>query len=151
MISIKKTDSNHLDFIKLVKDLDIDLEAYYKEETPFYDELNNIELIKYVVIIYDENNTPIGCGGIKEFSAKEMEIKRMFVSPTCRGKGIATVILNELENWSKELKFKECILETLKEKSYAIAFYKKNNYQEIPNYGDYKNAKNSICFAKQLI
>ncbi|MEP1489095.1 MAG: GNAT family N-acetyltransferase [Algibacter sp.] len=67
-----------------------------------------------------------------------------------RGKGIATLVLKELENWSNELNFKACILETLKEKPYAIKFYEKNNYKVIPNFGEYIKAENSICFEKKL-
>lgn len=70
--------------------------------------------------------------------------------PTYRGKGIATIVLNELEKWSHELNFKKCILETLKEKPYAIRFYKKNGYKTIPNFGEYIKAENSVCFEKEL-
>ena len=98
---------------------------YYKEEKSCYEELNNIDKIKHLVVAYNEDKNPVGCGGIKEFSKNEVEIKRMYVPPTFRGKGIATIILNKLENWSNELEFEKCILETLKEKPYAIAFYEK--------------------------
>ena len=150
MITLKRTDSTNFDFKKLAAELDKSLEPYYKEEVTFYSELNNIEKIKYTVVAYDENENPVGCGGIKEFSKSEMEIKRMYVSPSCRGNGIASILLNELEKWSTELGFQKCILETLKEKYYAIGFYKKNNYNEMPNFGNYVKAKNSICFEKEL-
>lgn len=149
-IKFKRTDSDNYDFKKLTTELDQDLGIYYKEEASFYSELNNIEKIKHVVVAYDNKDNLVGCGGIKAFSKSEMEIKRMYVPPAYRGNGIATIILNELENWSSELKFQKCILETLKEKPYAIAFYEKNNYQKIPNFGEYVKAKNSICFEKKL-
>tara|TARA_R110000822_G_scaffold307236_1_gene434130 strand:- start:159 stop:614 length:456 start_codon:yes stop_codon:yes gene_type:complete len=150
MITFKRTDSDNKDFQKLVKELDIDLGIYYKEEESFYGELNNIDKIKYTVVAYDEKGNPVGCGGIKEFSKSEVEIKRMYVPPTYRGNGIATIVLNELEKWSAELKFEKCILETLKEKPYAIGFYQKNNYKIIPNFGEYVKAENSVCFEKGL-
>ena len=77
-------------------------------------------------------------------------IHGLWVDSIYRGKGIASLILTELESWSKELSFNKCILETLKEKYYAISFYKKNGYKEVPNFGDYMNAENSICFSKQI-
>ena len=150
MIKIKRTDSNNRDFQKLTNELDIDLEKYYKTEKSFYDKLNDIDKLQHVIVAYNEKGSPIGCGGIKKFSKTEMEIKRMYVSLSFRGKGIATLILNELENWSSELKFQKCILETLKEKPYAIAFYEKNSYEKIPNFGEYTKAKNSVCFDKLL-
>ena len=151
MIKILRTTFDNLDFQKLVKELDVDLALYYKEEKVFYDTLNIIDSIEYVVVAYNEKGKPVGCGGIKEFSKNEGEIKRMYVPLKFRGKGIATIVLNELENWSRELHFKKCILETLKEKSYAIQFYKKNNYKQILNFGQYAKAQNSICFEKELV
>jgi GNAT superfamily N-acetyltransferase len=150
MITIKRTDSDNTDFKRLVRELDKDLGIYYKEEKSFYGQLNNIDKIKYAVVAYNQDGNPVGCGGIKEFSQSEVEIKRMYVPTTYRGKGIATIVLNELEIWSYELKFEKCILETLKEKPYAIAFYEKNKYKKIPNFGEYIKAVNSICFEKEL-
>ena len=112
--------------------------------------MNTISNIKHTVVAYNEKGECIGCGGIKQYNPKTIEIKRMFVDENQRGKGVATLILNELEKWGKELHFKQCILETMKEKSYAISFYKKNGYSVIPNFGAYKDAENSICFSKDI-
>jgi len=150
LITIKRTDTHNLDFQKLVKALDESLKVYYKEEVSFYDTLNSLKDIEYAVVAYNKKENLVGCGAIKKYSREEAEIKRMFVPSIFRGKGIATQILKELENWSRELNFKKTILETLKEKQYAIQFYKKNEYQEISNFGNYITAENSICFAKQL-
>ncbi|MEO9893933.1 GNAT family N-acetyltransferase [Aurantibacter sp.] len=150
MITLKRTDSDNKDFIQLVKALDADLAAYYKEEILFYDALNNIDFIKSAVVVYNENDDPIGCGGIKKYSQTEVEIKRMYVQSEYRGKGISSILLQELENWAKEQHYKKCVLETLKEKPYAIKFYEKNDYKETSNFGEYINAENSICFEKNL-
>ena len=74
----------------------------------------------------------------------------MFVSLDKRGLGIAQKILTELEVWAKELDFKSCVLETGKRQVEAVGFYKKCNYKIIPNYGQYKEMENSICFQKNL-
>jgi putative acetyltransferase len=101
------------------------------------------------VVAY-ENEKPVGCGAIKEFEPGTMEVKRMYVSPDERKKGIASNILNELEIWSLELSCSKCILETGKRQPEAIALYKKNGYRAIPNYGQYANVENSVCFEKRL-
>ena len=79
-----------------------------------------------------------------------MEIKRMYTSPEFRGKGAATRILRELENWAAELSCKKCILETGKRQPEAIRLYQRNGYLPIPNYGQYAGIENSVCFEKQL-
>jgi len=149
MIKIIRTNAKNQDFIDLVNLLDADLAIKDGDEHSFYDQFNKIDKIKYVVVFY-ESDTSIGCGAIKEFDAETTEIKRMYVLETLRGKGIASKILTELENWSKELSFKKCILETGKKQIEAIGLYKKNNYDIIPNYGQYAGKENSICFEKQI-
>lgn len=150
MVILKRTDASHIDFQKLTKELDESLGVYYKEETSFYDALNTISNIEYAVVAYDDKGNCVGCGGLKKYANETIEIKRMFVRSNQRGKGIATLVLNELEKWATELHFKKSVLETLKEKLYAINFYKKNGYAVIPNFGAYKSAENSICFSKEI-
>ena len=49
-----------------------------------------------------------------------------------------------------ELTYKECILETGIKQPEAIGLYLKNDYKIIPNYGQYAEAENSVCFRKVL-
>ncbi|MDZ4682809.1 MAG: GNAT family N-acetyltransferase [Saprospiraceae bacterium] len=147
MIQTIRTDSNHPDFIGLVKYLDADLAERDGEDNAFYAQFNKIDNIKYAVVAY-EAGQPAGCGAIKEYLPKAMEIKRMYTTPSGRGKGIATRILTELETWAAELSCEKCILETGKKQPEAIELYKKNGYRIIPNYGQYIGVDNSVCFEK---
>ncbi|MEP7081190.1 MAG: GNAT family N-acetyltransferase [Ginsengibacter sp.] len=149
MIKLIRTDSDNRDFQLLVKDLDIELKERYAEGQLFYDQFNKIDMIKYVVLVYDQDK-PVGCGAIKEYDEKTMEIKRMYVPLENRGKRIASMVLQELEKWSSELGFVKCILETGKKQPEAIRLYEKNNYHLIPNYGQYEHADSSVCFGKEL-
>ena len=149
MISLLRTDSAHPDFITLVKMLDADLAVRDGEDTIFYASLNKTDAIRHVIVAY-VNEQPVGCGAIREFDAGTMEVKRMFTLPATRGKGVATRVLNELQNWSKELGYEKCILETGKRQPEAIALYLKNGFVIIPNYGKYVGIENSVCFEKVL-
>ena len=149
MLTIKRTDSDNQDFIELVKFLDADLAEKDGEEHSFYAQFNKIDKIKYVVVAY-ENGKPLGCGAIKEYEPQCKEVKRMYVWPESRGKGIATRVLAELERWTAELNYKKCILETGKRQPEAIALYKKNGYTLTANYGQYVGVENSVCFEKEL-
>lgn len=149
MITIKRTNSNHLDFQELVKLLDLELQERDGEEHSFYAALNTTNSLNYVVVAYDQDE-PIGCGALREYSNDTMEVKRMFVPLQKRGQGIASTILSALEIWCKELDIKKCILETGKNQPEAIALYKKNRYNIIPNFGKYEGVENSVCFEKEL-
>lgn len=149
MIELIKTNSKDLGFINLVKQLDAELTIKDGDDHDFYHQFNGITNLNYVVVAY-KNKEPIGCGAIKPFNENTMEVKRMFVPEEARGLGIATKVLNELEAWATELGYKKCVLETGKVLVEAIALYKKSCYQIIPNYGQYVDVENSVCFEKQL-
>ncbi len=146
-ITLTRTNSANPDFQMLVRDLDKDLAIRNGEENDFFAQYNKIDLINHVVLAYSEH-TPVGCGAMKAYDPVTMEIKRMFVPAEMRGKGIAIAVLTELENWSRELGYQKCILETGKQMPEAIALYKKCGYRIIPNYGQYVNVESSVCFEK---
>ncbi|MFA6469648.1 MAG: GNAT family N-acetyltransferase [Bacteroidota bacterium] len=150
MITTIRVNSGNHDFINLVKQLDADLATRDGDAHPFFAQFNTIITIKYAVVAY-ENGIPAGCGAIKEYEQGIMEVKRMFTVPSCRGKGVATMVLAELERWSGELACKKCILETGQRQPEAIELYKKNGYTIIPNYGQYVDVKSSVCFEKHLL
>ena len=149
MIRVIRTTSDNPDFQKLVKLLDADLAVRDGEDHPFYAQYNKIDMIKHVVLAY-ENEEPVGCGALKEYAPGTMEIKRMYVPPQKRNLGIASKVLAELETWARELSYASCILETGKKQPEAIALYKKNGYHLIPNYGQYAKVDNSVCFEKRM-
>ena len=148
MITIKRTTSENKDFVALVKQLDAYLKVVDGADHDYYNQYNGIESLQQVVVAY-KNEEPVGCGAFKPYQNKA-EIKRMFVKPTYRNKGIASKVLHELENWAKQLNYHSCILETGKRQTEAVAFYQKCGYQLIPNYGQYTGMENSCCFNKNL-
>lgn len=147
--TLKRTDSANPDFVKLVRRLDQYLAIRNGEAIDFFARYNKIELITHVVVVYTEGQ-PVGCGAMKPFSEREMEIKRMFVLPEYRGQGFAQKVLSELENWARELNYRACVLETGKDMVDAVVLYQKSGYHVIPNYGQYAQVENSVCMRKEL-
>ncbi len=149
MIKIVRTDSKNKDFIALVDHLNDYLKIVDGEDHDFYHQYNGIEILKHVVVAY-KNQMPVGCGAFKKYNENSVEIKRMFTKVDARGEGIAGKILTELEKWAKEEGYSACVLETGKRQIEAVSFYKKMKYIIIPNYGQYKDIENSLCFNKNL-
>ena len=149
MLKLVKTNSKNEDFIYLVKQLDAYLKITDGDEHDFYNQFNSITSLKHVVIAY-LNKKPVGCGAIKQLSKKNVEVKRMFTNKEARGKGIATRVLIELEQWAKLLNYDSIVLETGIRQTEAIQFYKKNLYKNIANYGQYIGVENSLCFQKTI-
>lgn len=149
MIELLRTSSDHPDFIALVRLLDAELAERDGEDNAFYAQFNKIHLIRHAIVAYQDGQA-VGCGAIKAFDEKVMELKRMFTLPAKRGLGIASVILGELEQWTAELAYEKCVLETGKRQPEAIALYLKQGYAIIPNYGQYIGIENSVCFEKSV-
>lgn len=144
-----RTTSENLDFQKLVAELDAYLAIRNGDENDFFVQFNKIDLLKNVVLVY-QNEIPVGCGAIKEIESDTMEVKRMFVPKKFRGNGISKLVLQELENWAKELGYKKTVLETGKDMVDAVGLYQKSNYKIISNYGQYRDVLTSVCFEKML-
>ena len=149
MIDFQRTVSENADFQNLVTLLDEDLKIRDGSEHAFYAQFNKTTNIQNVIVCYLDNK-PVGCGAFKEYSKGKAEIKRMFVLPGYRSRGIASAILKELEIWASQIKYEACILETGKNQPEAISLYKKAGYAVIDNYGQYINIGNSICMKKVL-
>lgn len=149
MINLIRTNSDNPDFIKLVVLLDRDLAIRDGDDHAFYTQFNKTTHIQHVVVAYEKEEA-VGCGAFKNYETASVEIKRMFVQPQHRGKGIAGLILTELELWAKDLQNTSCVLETGKKQPEAIRLYQKSGYNIIPNYGQYAGIDNSVCMKKEI-
>ena len=148
-LDLLRTDSDNADFRSLVALLDRDLGERDGADHGFYSQYNKIDKIRNVVVAYLDGQ-PVGCGAIKQFDTESMEVKRMYVPPDFRGKGIAKEVLGELEKWAQELGYSTCVLETGKRQPEAIALYKKCGYEITENYGQYVGVENSVCMRKSI-
>jgi GNAT superfamily N-acetyltransferase len=149
MIILKRTTSEDPDFIYLTRLFDEFLIDIDGDEKDFFAQYNQIYIKN--VIIYYESGIALGCGAFKEFEKNVAEIKRMFVIPESRGKGIASQIVTELEVWYKEENYSTCILETSIKLENAISLYKKFGFQITPNYGQYIDVESSVCMMKKIL
>lgn len=147
-MKLLKTNSNHPDFQKLTQLFDDYLVEIDGDEKDFFAQYNQI-YIDNVIVCY-EDEIAVGCGAFKEYEPTVAEIKRMFVLPEKRGKGIASTVLNALEIWAKENDFQHAILETSNQLTNAISLYQKSGYEAIPNYGQYIDVESSVCMKKIL-
>lgn len=148
-MKIQRTDSSDRDFRDLVQLLDADLAVRNGKDQAFYNQFNNIDVIKNCIVVYVDE-TPAACGAFKKFADDTVEIKRMYTHPDFRKRGLATAIVKELEKWANELNYKKAVLETSLEQNEALSVYEKSGYIRIPNYGQYIGVEKSVCYEKIL-
>jgi GNAT superfamily N-acetyltransferase len=87
---------------------------------------------------------------VVEGTALTAEVKRMYVSPQVRGRGLARAMLAHLEATAREAGVEVMVLETGTKQPEAIALYSSSGYTRIPGFGFYRDAPLSRCFGKRL-
>jgi GNAT superfamily N-acetyltransferase len=101
-----------------------------------------------IFVIATIENEPIGCGAIRRIDDYTAEVKRMYARKNKYGVG--TCILNYLENKAKDYGYTTLICETRKINQGAVAFYLKNGFHIIENYGKYVGHDEAVCFEKKI-
>jgi len=139
------------DFLKLCQSLDDYLNelAGGEKNRMEYVPLNKTDDIRDVVVAYD-GDVPVGGAGFKRFDERSAEVKRMFVKPEYRGKGVAKGILELIEQKAKEAGYERLVLETGGFLTAANQLYKGIGFLVIPNYGSYADMPESVCMEKLL-
>lgn len=94
--------------------------------------------------------SPVACGALRPLGEGSAQIKRMFVLPEHRGRGLARLVLAELELQARVLGWLRLRLETGRRQPEAVALYADAGYARIQNYGPAAGAPESICFEKVL-
>src|SRR5690606_12365017 len=79
------------------------------------------------------DGAPVGCGAVRRIDGDTAEIKRMYVAPTLRDRGIGRVLLAGLEAAARELGVRRLVLETGVRQHAAIALYARAGFREIPH------------------
>jgi GNAT superfamily N-acetyltransferase len=83
---------------------------------------------------FSDADEPVCCGGVKALPDGTCEIKRMFVAPQARGRGVAAELLVALEDAARELGYAVARLDTGPKQPHAERLYRRNGYREIENF-----------------
>jgi GNAT superfamily N-acetyltransferase len=93
----------------------------------------------------------VGCGAVRRLDEATAEIKRMYVDPSVRGRGIGRALVEALECEARLVGVTRIVLETGTRLAPAIKLYEAMGYARIPPFGEYLSSPNtSLCFGKSL-
>ena len=144
-------------YIEDVKKL---IEAYYKELDRNLDfqnideELSN-PAIKYaapqgeLLVALDDHEKVIGMVAYHKHSDERCEMKRLYVSPECRGMKLGEKLVDEIIQHAKNAGFKEMVLDTIVPLQAAIHLYNKMGFEECEPY--YYNPMDDVIYMKRLL
>jgi GNAT superfamily N-acetyltransferase len=100
------------------------------------------------VVARADDGSVAACGGVQRIDADTAEIKRMWVAPAERGRGLGRQTLAELEQHVAALGYRRVVLDTNGTLTEAIAMYTKAGYRPIDRYNDNPYAEH--WFVKHL-
>jgi GNAT superfamily N-acetyltransferase len=83
---------------------------------------------------FDENGTPVCCGGVKSLGRGACEIKRMYVVPDARRSGCGRELLRALEESARSLGYEVARLDTGPRQPHAKRLYRDAGYAPIGNF-----------------
>jgi GNAT superfamily N-acetyltransferase len=96
------------------------------------------------------DGVPVAMGGLRRLDENRLEIKRMYVDPAWRGRGLARVVLARLEELAREMGAGIVVLETGDKQPEAIALYTSSGYEPVDKYGHYRCSPLSVSLGKTL-
>lgn len=150
-ITIREEPFDAPDAVALRRALRADLDARYGADLEPGRKLTAADAVVFLVAREEApESAAIGCGALRAVDDDTVEIKRMYVVPETRGRGVGRQLLQVLEARARELGFERIVLETGREQPEAIALYTRHGFTPVPCWGPYAGVSTSHCFERRL-
>ncbi len=101
--------------------------------------------VSVVLVARDDDGTVVGCGALRALGGDVAEVKRMYVVPAARGRGVSKLLLTGLEDAARGRGWTTLRLETGPRQPEALALYEGAGYRAIPAFGAYVEAPDAGC------
>lgn len=149
-VSISPERPDTTDALALISELESYLTPLYPADSQFGFSPDKLirENVAFFVVRMD--GAAAGCGGVKLFEDFG-EIKRMYVRPEFRGRGLARLMLKRLEDYASERGIKTLRLETGIRQPEALKLYERMGYHQIESFDPYpKDLPLSLFYEKKI-
>jgi GNAT superfamily N-acetyltransferase len=149
-ISIVETRPDSADAIQLIGELDEQLMAHAYPQGSRH-ALSVDRLVREAVAFYivRMDGDPAGCGGVK-LHDDYAEVKRMYVRPEHRSKGLGRAVLRRLEEHARQSGIGLLRLETGIYQTEAIRLYEHYGFRRCAPFGEYLKDPFSVYFEKPI-
>lgn len=152
-IHIRRSTLASPDAARLIAALNAELTTAFPEPGATHFSLSDAQLVPgdgaFLIAYLDD--AAVGCGAVRRLDDNTAEIKRMYVNPSVRGRGIGRALVEALEREARVVGVTMIVLETGTRLASAIMLYQAMGYAPIPLFGEYLSSPNtSLCFGKSL-
>lgn len=137
---------------RLVAALDAHLASRYSPEQMFGPHLKADMVAPGIgtFVIARAQGLAVGCGALRRRDESTVEVKRMYVEPDMRGRGVAREILEHLQTTARSMGAQRLVLETGIYQDEAITLYRSVGFIVIDCFDEYVGTPTSVCFEKAL-
>jgi GNAT superfamily N-acetyltransferase len=101
-------------------------------------------------VVAEVDGVPAGCGAWRVFPPGGVEVKRVYVEPAFRRRGLARRLMAALESSAAAAGHRSVVLNTGQQQPEALALYAELGYEPVPGYGVYACAPDAVFLGKQL-
>lgn len=105
---------------------------HYEEELLHPEQKYGMPDGRLYLLLY--SGEPAGCIGLRKLDAERCEMKRLYVRPQFRGKGLADLLVRQIIEDARQIGYKAMLLDTFPFMEAALALYRKHGFYEIPSY-----------------
>jgi putative acetyltransferase len=152
-VDIRRSTLDSPDALRLITALNAELTALFPEPGATHFSISGAQVAAgdgaFLLAYLDD--MAVGCGAVRRLDEATAELKRMYVAPTVRGRGIGRALVEALEREARLLGVTKVVLETGTRLASAVALYQKTGYTPIPLFGEYlRSPDTSLCFGKSL-
>jgi putative acetyltransferase len=137
--------------VGLLGELDAQLESYpYPPESRHAFSVDKLLREGVAFFVARCEGEAAGCGGVKLFGTEYAEVKRMYVRPSHRRRGIGRAVLDHLAGYARARGVRLLRLETGVFQTEAIALYERYGFERRAPFGEYREDPMSVYFEKSL-
>ena len=148
-LTIEPASSESPEARALIQQMWNEMKSLYKERQPLFQPLG-CPREGAVFLLARIDGLAVACGAVVPMSEGVGEVKRMYVEPAHRGRGLSRAVLRELERRAPVLGYSVVRLDTGIHQPAAIRLYETSGYLRIPNYASPVGEDMSLCFEKRL-
>ena len=149
-VSVERASPRLAEARELIAQLDAHLNSLYPPERNYLLDVESLCSAEVTFFLARCDGRVAGCGAVRRLDASSAEVKRMYVQPRFRGRGIGLAVLQALEARARELGVRRLLLETGTGQPEALALYERHGYRRREPYGEYRDESSSVFMEKLL-
>ena len=150
-IEITEAPADSPDAVELIGELDVHLMGHpYPPQSRHAYSVEKLLREGVIFFVTRYEGELAGCGGIKMFGTDYGEVKRMFVRPVFRGKGLGQAMLDHLADYARARETNLLRLETGIYQVEAIGLYERFGFQRRAPFGEYVEDPLSVYLEKNI-